>query len=57
MAITQGHAIVCCDRNRRGGLKRIFLMEQGGLGAVAYAAAGSGPGSDGCPNQGALRFF
>jgi hypothetical protein len=46
MAITQGHAIVCCDRNRRGGLKRIFLMEQGGLGAVAYAAAGSGPGAD-----------
>ena len=46
MAITQGHAIVCCDRNRRGGLKRIFLMEQGGLGAVAYAAAGTGPGSD-----------
>jgi hypothetical protein len=46
MALTQGHAIVCCDRNRRGGLKRIWLMEQGGLGAVDYAAAGSGPGSD-----------
>ena len=46
MAITKGHAIICCDRNRRGGLKRIWLMEQGGLGAVAYAAAGSGPGSD-----------
>ncbi len=46
MAITKGHAIICCDRNRRGGLKRIWLMEQGGLGAVGYAAAGSGPGSD-----------
>ncbi len=46
MALTKGHAIVCCDRNRRGGLKRIWLMEQGGLGAVDYAAAGSGPGSD-----------
>nr|BAR36749.1 hypothetical protein [uncultured Mediterranean phage uvMED] len=46
MAITKGHAIICCDRNRRGGLKRIWLMEQGGLGAVAYATAGSGPGSD-----------
>jgi hypothetical protein len=46
MALTQGHAIICCDRNRRGGLKRIWLMEQGGLGTVAYATAGSGPGSD-----------
>lgn len=31
MALTQGHAIICCDRNRRGGLKRIWLMEQDGL--------------------------
>tara|TARA_R110002096_G_scaffold261638_10_gene455258 strand:+ start:135 stop:782 length:648 start_codon:yes stop_codon:yes gene_type:complete len=46
MALTQGHAIVCCDRNRRGGLKRIWLMEQGGLTTVAYATAGTGPGSD-----------
>jgi hypothetical protein len=46
MALTKGHAIICCDRNRRGGLKRIWLMEQGGLSTVAYAAAGSGPGSD-----------
>jgi hypothetical protein len=46
MALTKGHAIICCDRNRRGGLKRIWLMEQGGLTTVAYAAAGSGPGSD-----------
>lgn len=38
MALTQGHAIVCCDRNRRGGLKRIWLMEQGNLtGTVVYA--------------------
>ena len=46
MALTKGHAIICCDRNRRGGLKRIWLMEQGGLTAVAYATAGTGPGSD-----------
>jgi len=46
MALTKGHAIECCDRNRRGGLKRIWLMEQGGLGSVDYAAAGTGPGTD-----------
>ena len=25
MAITSGHSVVCCDRNRRGGLKAIHL--------------------------------
>jgi hypothetical protein len=25
MAITSGHNVVCCDRNRRGGLKTIYL--------------------------------
>lgn len=28
MAITQGHQVICCDRNRRGGLKNIWLIEQ-----------------------------
>lgn len=46
MALTKGHAILCCDRNRRGGLKRIWLMEQGYLGTVAYNVAGEGPGND-----------
>ena len=47
MALTQGHAIVCCDRNRRGGLKRIWLVETNNLtGTVDYAATGGGPGSD-----------
>lgn len=27
MAITQGHQVICCDRNRRGGLKNIWLMD------------------------------
>lgn len=41
MAITQGHAIDCCDRNRRGGIKRIWLVEQGTLtGAVTFATNG-----------------
>lgn len=44
MAITQGHAIICCDRNRRGGIKRIWLMEQDNLDIsvdpVTYASTG-----------------
>lgn len=27
MALTQGHQVICCDRNRRGGLKNIWLMD------------------------------
>ena len=48
MAITKGHAIICCDRNRRGGIKRIWLMEQDNLtGAVEYATAGNPAGAHG----------
>lgn len=48
MALTKGHAIICCDRNRRGGLKRIWLMEQGNLtGSVGYAVAGTPTGAHG----------
>jgi len=25
MALTSGHSVVCCDRNRRGGIKSIYL--------------------------------
>lgn len=28
MALTQGHNVLCCDRNRRGGIKNIWLVEQ-----------------------------
>ena len=27
MALSQGHQVICCDRNRRGGLKNIWLVE------------------------------
>ena len=48
MALTQGHAIVCCDRNRRGGLKRIWLMETDKLtGVVSYAVLGTPTGAAG----------
>ena len=42
MPITQGHEVICCDRNRRGGLKNIWLVEQdditGGPSAVTFGA-------------------
>jgi len=43
MSLTQGHQIICCDRNRRGGIKRIWLAEatSGQPGTpVVYAATG-----------------
>ena len=42
MALTQGHEVICCDRNRRGGIKKIWLVEQdditGGPAAVVFHA-------------------
>ena len=34
MAITKGHQVICCDRNRRGGLKNIWLMEKDSMTAA-----------------------
>ena len=39
MALINGHGVICCDRNRRGGLKRIFLMDKDALGVVVHASA------------------
>ena len=45
MPITKGHEVICCDRNRRGGMKNIWLVEQdkitGGDPAVTFGAAGT----------------
>ena len=42
MALTQGHEVICCDRNRRGGIRKIWLVEQdditGGPAAVVFHA-------------------
>ena len=27
MGITRGHDVICCDRNRRGGIKKIWLVD------------------------------
>lgn len=40
MSLLNGHEVICCDRNRRGGLKRIFLMDKAELSvAPSYSAA------------------
>ena len=45
MAITSGHTVICCDRNRRGGLKTIWLTNTDDItsftataGTLAYSA-------------------
>tara|TARA_R110002167_G_scaffold44747_4_gene134583 strand:- start:3262 stop:3828 length:567 start_codon:yes stop_codon:yes gene_type:complete len=37
MAITKGHEVLCCDRNRRGGLKNIWLMDKDNVTATTVA--------------------
>jgi len=50
MALTKGHSIACCDQNRRGGLKRIWLMEKNQrdtTATVTYAVTGTPTGAAG----------
>ena len=39
MALTQGHAVLCCDRNRRGGLKSIYLVDKDQIDTITYNAS------------------
>tara|TARA_R110000822_G_scaffold141400_2_gene279244 strand:- start:1896 stop:2450 length:555 start_codon:yes stop_codon:yes gene_type:complete len=41
MAITSGHTVVCCDRNRRGGLKTIYLANTDDISAFTAGTAGT----------------
>ena len=38
MALSSGHQVICCDRNRRGGLKNIWLVESDQVSAETVAA-------------------
>jgi len=40
MALSRGHQVICCDRNRRGGLKNIWLVESDKVTAETVSAAG-----------------
>jgi hypothetical protein len=39
MAITSGHSVVCCDRNRRGGLKAIHLANTDDITSFTVATS------------------
>ena len=42
MAITSGHNVICCDRNRRGGLKTIYLANTDDIASfTAVTTAGT----------------
>jgi len=41
MAITSGHNVICCDRNRRGGLKTIFLTNTDDILSFTDGTAGT----------------
>ncbi len=55
MAITKGHQVLCCDRNRRGGLKNIWLIEQDKLTGTPTVDATSGM-YDSFPTSNAYQF-
>lgn len=38
MAITGGHNVICCDRNRRGGLKTIYLANTDDIASFTAGA-------------------
>ena len=39
--ITKGHAVACADKNRRGGIKRIWLVEQDAITYANFAVDGT----------------
>lgn len=58
MAITQGHEVLCCDKNRRGGIKNIWLVESGDItgGASAVTFGGTNGAIDAFPTLAAYPF-
>ena len=41
MAITSGHDVICCDRNRRGGIKKIYLANTDDITSFTAGSAGA----------------
>tara|TARA_R110001599_G_scaffold139963_2_gene319814 strand:+ start:8516 stop:9112 length:597 start_codon:yes stop_codon:yes gene_type:complete len=58
MAITQGHEVLCCDKNRRGGIKNIWLVESGDItgGAAAVTFGGTNGAINAFPTLEAYPF-
>ncbi len=57
MAITTGHNVVCCDRNRRGGLKTIHLANTDDITSFTLDATAGSHGYTAVTMAGAATFY
>ena len=54
--ITQGHAVACADKNRRGGIKRIWLVEEDAITYSDFATGGTNGEIDQMTSTSAFEF-
>ncbi len=57
MSITSGHNVVCCDRNRRGGLKTIHLANTDDITSFTLDATAGSHGYTAVVMSGATTFY
>ena len=57
MALTTGHNVICCDRNRRGGLKAIHLANTDDITSFTLDATAGSHGYTTVTMSGAAVFF
>tara|TARA_R110002110_G_scaffold398633_1_gene614213 strand:+ start:207 stop:758 length:552 start_codon:yes stop_codon:yes gene_type:complete len=57
MALTTGHNVICCDRNRRGGLKTIHLANTDDITSFTLDATAGSHGYTAVTMSGAAVFF
>jgi hypothetical protein len=57
MSITSGHNVVCCDRNRRGGLKTIHLANTDDITSFTLDATAGSHGYTAVTMAGASLFY
>jgi len=57
MALTTGHNVICCDRNRRGGLKAIHLANTDDITSFTLDATAGSHGYTTVTMVGAAVFF
>tara|TARA_R110001599_G_scaffold52852_2_gene147901 strand:+ start:3485 stop:4036 length:552 start_codon:yes stop_codon:yes gene_type:complete len=57
MSITTGHNVICCDRNRRGGLKTIYLGNTDDITSFTLDSTAGSHGYTAVTMTGAAVFF
>lgn len=57
MALTTGHNVICCDRNRRGGVKTIYLANTDDITSFTPDATSGTHGYTAVTMSGAAVFF